>query len=71
MTVTPDTRADARVLEPIGRCVACGSSAGAYWGSCLVCGCPTPAWQRAMADVRALALGASGNGKPTRMPKAR
>jgi hypothetical protein len=46
MTTTADTLTDSRSIEDIGRCVACGSTAGGLWGCCFVCGCPTPEWQR-------------------------
>jgi hypothetical protein len=46
MTTTADTLTDSRSIEDIGRCVACGSTAGGLWGCCFVCGCPTPERQR-------------------------
>lgn len=65
MTATAEAQQDAGALEPIeGGCPACHSTLGAYWGSCAVCGCPTPARQLREAGARALAFGAITVSRP-------
>ena len=69
MTVTADTQDNARVIEFTGPCVACMSTAGAVWGCCTVCGCPTQQWQQRMAGARALTFGATGRGTRANGPQ--
>lgn len=45
------------VVEPAGRCRACGSNWGAAGGCCVICACPTVERQLAMAPQRGRAFG--------------
>lgn len=45
------------VIEPAGRCGACGSSWGVMAGCCVICACPTVERQLAMAPQRVKQFG--------------